>query len=737
MIDYSFFFFLHSFSKRKLMNFFRSLLLLLLLANTILCAQTKMLTMEEAVIKQKTSLAPDKLNIAWIPGSKGFSFTSKDRADELMLCYGPASKPELLMTRTKLNGLIKASGNDTLKTFPSVSWSDITHFSFSQSNRTFYFGMHEEGLRVVTETNTETEENKDEAPGGKFKAFTIENNLFISKDKDLIQVTKDVDKNIVNGHSVHREEFGITKGTFWSPNGTLLAFYRMDQTMVTDYPVLDLTTRPAIVDMIKYPMAGDKSHEVTVGIFDPLKRSTVFLKTGLPKEQYLTNIAWSPDEKHIYIAVLNRDQNHLWMNEYNALTGDFEKTLFEEQDEKYVQPLHPLEFVRSKPGLFVWQSKRNGFNNIYLYTTEGKLVRQLTGLDGTDNEVSEFYGFDAKGEHAIYQCATKNNLIGRVIRSVSLKDGKTLTLRSGKGTHAARLSPDGTYLIDTWSATDVPRMVVVMGTEGKMMQTLLNAPNPLSDYKLGTMRLFSLPASDGTPLFCRMILPINFDSTKKYPVIDYLYGGPGVQLVSDSWLAGSDLWYEYMAEHGYIVFTLDNRGSSGRGKTFEQTTFRRLGNFEMEDQIKGTDFLKSLPYVDKSRLGVFGWSFGGFMTTSLMTRHAGLFKAAVAGGPVIDWSYYEVMYTERYMDTPQTNKEGYAESSLLHYAGKLQGKLLIIHGTSDDVVVWQHSLLFLKKCVDAGTQPDYFVYPGHLHNVLGKDRVHLFTKITAYFEQNL
>jgi dipeptidyl-peptidase-4 len=387
--------------------------------------------------------------------------------------------------------------------------------------------------------------------------------------------------------------------------------------------------------------------------------------------------------------------------------------------------------------LFVWQSKRNGFNNLYLYNTEGKMLRQLSGMDGTDNEVTELIGFDAKGEHVIYQCAVKSNLIGRVIRSASLKDGKAITLSAVKGTHAAQLSPDGTYLIDTWSSPDVPRMMVVIGSEGKMMQTLLNAPNPLSAYKLGKMRVFSIPASDGNPLFCRMILPVDFDSTKKYPVIDYLYGGPGVQLVADSWLAGSDLWFQYMAEHGYIVFTLDNRGSSGRGKAFEQTTFRRLGTFEMEDQIKGTGYLKSLSYVDKNRMGVFGWSFGGFMTTSLMTRHAGLFKAAVAGGPVIDWSYYEVMYTERYMDTPQTNKEGYAENSLLNYADKLQGKLLLIHGTSDDVVVWQHSLMFLKKCVDAGTQPDYFVYPGHLHNVLGKDRVHLFTKITSYFEQNL
>jgi dipeptidyl-peptidase-4 len=715
--------------------------LLLLTFSPLLPAQQRMLTMEEAVIKQKTTLAADKLKeVYWFKGSEGFAFTRLHQKDSLFSCSAPSWETKLLLTLRMLNTSLRDAHLDTLSALPLKlmihSVSGELSFKISGNKILFNTSSHKITAQGIARLPVSSE-NTEDSPGTGFTAYTIGNNLFVSNEKELLTVTHDSNKNIVNGQSVHRDEFGISKGTFWSPKGNLLAFYRMDQTMVTDYPVLDLTQRPAVANLVKYPMAGDKSHEVTVGVFDPVKKTTVFLKTGEPKEQYLTNIAWSPDEKHVYIAVLNRAQKHLWLNAYNAATGEFEKTLFEETSEKYVQPLHPMEFVRDHPSQFVWQSKRNGSNNLYLYDITGKLLRQLTGTDEVDLEVTELNGFDAKGERTIYQCVPKNNLIGRIIRSSSLSDGTSHTCSATEGTHSARLSPDGTSYIDTYSSIAAPPVVAVMNQEGKTLKTVMNASNPLQEFKLGKIRVFTLKTSDGTPLFCRMILPVDFDSTKKYPVIDYLYGGPGVQLITDSWIAGSDLWFQYMAEHGYIVFTLENRGSSGRGLAFEQATFRQLGTVEMEDQLTGVDFLKSKSYVDQQRLGVFGWSFGGFMTTSLMTRHAGVFKTAVAGGPVIDWSYYEVMYTERYMETPQINKQGYETNNLCHYAGNLKGKLLMIHGTSDDVVVWQHSLLFLKSCVDAGTEPDYFVYPGHFHNVLGKDRVHLFTKITDYFTQNL
>jgi len=573
----------------------------------------------------------------------------------------------------------------------------------------------------------------DVADKTNFVAFTIKNNLFVYDGKENLIVTNDANENIVNGKSVHREEFGIVKGTFWSPKGSLLAFYKMDQTMVTDYPIIDWTARPAKCNMIKYPMAGDSSHQVTVGIYNVNTGKTIFLQTGEPKDQYLTNIAWSPDEQYVYIAVLNRDQNDLKLNSYNVATGLLEKTLFEEKDDKYVKPLHPIVFVPNHPEQFIWQSKRDGYNHLYLNDVNGKLIKQLTkGNWGVTN----FVGFDEKGKKIFYS-STAESPITRNLYSLDLKKGKSARLTSGDGTHTPILNSKGNYFIDDFQNTIVPREISIYTGNGKKTQTIKQSENPLKDFKLGQVSIFKLKNQNGDDLYCRMFKPVDFDSTKKYPAIVYVYGGPNVQLINNTWNGGGDMWLQYMAEHGFVVFTMDSRGSDNRGKAFEQATFQHLGTIEMQDQLVGIKYLKNLKFVEASRMGLMGWSFGGFMTTSIMTRYPDLFKAAVAGGPVIDWSYYEVMYTERYMDTPQTNPKGYEESKVLNYVDSLKGKLMLIHGTADNVVVWQHSLMFLKACVDKGKQVDYFVYPGHEHNVLGKDRVHLFNKITDYFLQNL
>jgi dipeptidyl-peptidase-4 len=295
----------------------------------------------------------------------------------------------------------------------------------------------------------------------------------------------------------------------------------------------------------------------------------------------------------------------------------------------------------------------------------------------------------------------------------------------------------GDCVVDNFSSAQIPREYNIIQTKTGKVMSLFKAENPIKDYQTGSWRLFSIKNSEGTDLYCRLFKPVNFDSTKKYPVLVYLYNGPHSQMVTNTWMAGGELWYQYMAQKGFIVFTLDGRGTSYRGKAFEQAIHRRLGTVEMEDQLKGVEYLKSLSYVDPARIGVHGWSYGGFMTTSLMTRNPGVFKVGVCGGPVIDWSYYEIMYGERYMDTPQENKEGYDNNNLLNYVDKLKGKLLMIHGAQDNVVVWQHSILYQKKAVDKGVQLDYYVYPGHEHNVLGKDRAHLMEKVTNYFIDNL
>ncbi|RAK65981.1 S9 family peptidase [Hymenobacter edaphi] len=717
-----------------------ALLLTLTATPTALRAQQQLLSVEDAF--RNPALQPANLKqLTWIPGSKDeFSYVRTENGqDELVRGRAAGGPLQPVVSMANLYQALQAAGAPTLKAnaFPQVQWTGPDAFLVTMPSREVFRYAVTEGKATKLLGYQAGADNVDFDPTKTRVAYTKEQNLYVSvPGKENVAVTSEANPAIVNGQAAHRSEFGITKGTFWSPRGAKLAYYRMDQTMVTDYPLVSVAPTPAQAEPIKYPMAGDKSHEVTVGVYDVASGKTVFLQTGEPKEQYLTNISWSPDEKSIYVAVLNRDQNHMWLRQYDAATGALVKTLFEETDTEFVEPLHQLSFVPGHADQFVYQSERDGYNHLYLYNTSGKLLRQLTSGPWL---VTDLLGFDEKGK-TVYYASNQDGTIQRGLYAVSLGGGKPKKLTAAAGTHAGVLSPSGEALLDSYSSLSTPRTISVVGTkDGKMRQQLLNAPNPISSYRLGQTKLQILKAADGqTDLYARIITPPGFDPSKKYPAVIYVYGGPHVQLVTDSWLGGGNLWMQMMAEKGYVVFTVDSRGSGNRGLPFEQATFRQLGTQELADQLKGVDYLKSLPYVDAQRIGVHGWSYGGFMTTTMLTRAPeGTFKVGVAGGPVIDWRMYEVMYTERYMDTPQQNPEGYQKANLLGYVQNLKAPLLMIHGTVDDVVVWQHSLDYLKNAVDKGVQLDYFVYPGHPHNVGGKDRVHLYTKITNYLDQYL
>lgn len=701
-------------------------------------AQTKQYTMEEATLGLRSNLAPKSIaQMKWIPKENAYSFVTHDKDNPaLVRVQVPKMKTDTILFLTTLNqALFSEQGKDSLKRMPFLQWVNSNTLRFQKGNKLFMIEnknkkwTYKDWLTLPKESeNLNIESNKKQV------AYTINNNLFmINEDGKTLQVTNDENKGIVNGQSVHQNEFGINGGIFFSPKGNYLAFYRMDETMVGDYPIIDWSVTPAVNHNKKYPMAGSASHHVTLGVFNPQTKQIVFMKTGLPAEQYLTCVTWSPDEKFIFIAILNRDQNHLWLNKYDAKTGDFIKTLFEEKDPKYVQPQHSLAFLPGKNDEFVWWSQRDGFMHLYHYNTDGKLLNQITKGDWV---VNSLLGMNSSSKELLI-ATSKESAMSKNIYAVNWNTGKLRRLDQSFGVHNAIANDNGNYIIDNFTNPELPRKIEVAATNSKWEKTLLVAENPLKDYQRPQINSVTLKADDGTDLYGKIILPTNFDSTKKYPVIVYLYNGPNVQLLNNGFPASGNLWYEYMAQRGYVVFTMDGRGSSNRGLKFEQAVFRHLGKLEMEDQLKGVDYLKSLSFVDATRMGVHGWSYGGFMTTSLMLRHPDVFKCGVAGGPVIDWEMYEIMYTERYMDTPQANPEGYAEANLLTKTKNLKGKLLMIHGAQDGVVVWQHSMKFVKACVDNGVQLDYFVYPGHEHNVLGKDRVHLMQKITDYFETNL
>lgn len=666
-----------------------------------------------------------------------------------MMSGEAARKETVAFTREQLNGALKAAGLETVGSMPyfSVPYKDQPVLAFYSKRHRIHYNYKEN--KVVADYHlTNGWGNYDFCPANGYLAFTEGNNLqVLSPDNAVGVVTHETASGVVCGKSVHQNEFGIYKGTFWSPKGSALAFYRMDESMVTDYPFVNIDARCAKAEPHKYPMAGMKSHEVTVGVYNLSSGQTVWLNTGLPKEKYLTNIAWSPDEKSIYIAELNRDQNEMHLVRYSALTGEKEAELFTETDEHYVEPQHPVVFLPNNPEQFIWQSERDGYQHLYLYNTEGKLLKQLTKGEWV---VMDVLGFDAKGENLFITSTQPHPLSSSTVGTplainvwkINLKKGNSLCLGANSelaGVHNAKLSTSGKYLLDTYASPSVPREISLLETnKGKKLNTLLTAKNPYEGYAVPEIVTGTIKAADGvTDLNYRLIKPVGLDESKKYPVVVYVYGGPHAQLVTGGWLNGAGGWDIYMAQRGYVMFTVDSRGSANRGHAFESVIHRNLGVNEMADQVKGVEFLKSLPYVDADRIGVDGWSYGGFMTTNLMCSYPEIFKVGVAGGPVIDWSNYEIMYGERYMDRPQDNPEGYKNANLKLKAGNLKGRLMLIHGDIDPVVVWQHSLGFLKACVDADTYPDYFVYPRHVHNVIGKDRPHLFEKITRYFDDNL
>jgi len=581
-------------------------------------------------------------------------------------------------------------------------------------------------------------------------AFTIDNNLYVTTSNGQETQVTNEPEGILCGQSVHRNEFGINGGIFWSPKGNLLAFYRMDQSMVTDYPQVNTSTRIATLVPDKYPMAGMTSHKVTVGVYNPTTQKTIYLQAGDPTDRYFTNISWSPDEKHIYIIELNRDQNHAQLMRYNAVTGAQEALVYEEKHDKYVEPQHPLTFLPWDEHKFIYQSQKDGYNHIYLFDLSKGMMHPIL-TDGPDKLiipeqqltkgewiVKDILGFNEKTKEIIIT-STEISPLQTNAFAVNSKTGKTRLIGASVGTHRVQLSGSGKYVIDNYTAHNVARNICILPVSGKgKSHNLLTAKHPMEAYNVPEITLGTIKAADGkTDLYYRLVKPVNFDASKKYPAVIYVYGGPHAQNITDTYNYGVRGWDIYMAQLGYVMLTVDNRGSSNRGRDFENVTHRQLGVEEMKDQMKGVDFLKSLEYVDPNRLGVHGWSFGGFMTTNLMLTYNDTFKVGVAGGPVIDWKLYEVMYGERYMDTPQDNPEGYKNSDLTQRAGDLKGRLQIIIGANDPVCVPQHSIAFLRACIDAGTHPDYFIYPGDEHNMFGRDRIHLHERITRYFEDYL
>lgn len=692
-------------------------------------AQDKVFTASDYLNRE---LTPKSINgLSWRPGIDAFTWIANESLIQRTVVN--PGKADTILKLEALNAKIKELKESELRRFPSISWTGSSSFYFTGQNMIFLYDLSSSRLMKVNEYDG-SGENVTISNKSFNVAWTIENNLFVSVGGESVQVNGGDDKEIVYGQIPSRNEFGINSGIYWSPDGKKIAFYRIDQSEITSYPLVDISGRIAESSPIKYPMAGMKSEKLRLGIFDPQQNETVYLQTEGPENQYITSVTWDPSGRFIYAGILNRDQNHLCMNKYDAMSGKLVKNLFEERNGRYVEPMHDLYFLPGDTSKFIWQSRRDGWNHLYLYDTDGNLLKQITKGKW---EVLNLIGSDPQGGSVFYE-STMESPLEKHLCKTELKSGKTEMITSGEGVHGINASADMLWFLDTFSGLQMARAYYLIDSKGTKIATLLEDQDPYKGYKTGEMSIFTIKADDGiTDLWCRLIRPVDFDPASKYPVFVYVYGGPHAQMITKSWTGGAGFFLNYMAQQGYVVFTLDNRGSANRGFDFESIIHRQLGETETADQMAGIRYLKTLSYVDPERIGVNGWSYGGFMTITMMLRNPEVFRTGCAGGPVIDWSWYEVMYGERYMDTPMKNPDGYKNSSLINQAGKLDGKLLIIHGTSDPTVVWQNSLAFIDECIKQGNQVDYFVYPGAGHNMTGRARVHLFEKIAGYFNDYL
>lgn len=701
---------------------------LLVFITTLTAQETKHLTLEDAVLGRSLGLYPQNKSIQWVSNSDVFAFSENNELYTEPAFHNTKEKRAPVLQLQDLQKGIKG-----LKRFPRFSSITSEEVTFNHQNEIIIYNYIQQNVSETISYPTEAE-NNDYNIKARAVAFTIDNNLYLANAKNSkIEITNSKDKNIVSGQAIARSEFGITHGIFWSPNGTHIAFYQKDESNVTNYPLVNVNTTPASLNNIKYPMNGMGSEIPKVGVYSLSENKVVYLDIDTSDEHYLTNLSWSPDEKYIFIAEINRDQNHMWFNMYEASSGKKVKTLFEEKNDKWVEPEHAALFIPNSTSEFLWLSERDGFMNIYVYDINKGFVKQLTDYKWV---IKGILGFDAKNKHVLIS-GTGDDPRERKAFKVSLKNGKTEDLTLESGSHRVRLSDDGNYIVDSYSSIDTPRVIKVKALNKKYERIIFTTNNPIKDYQLGTTEFVNLKTNDGTDLYGRIIKPANFDVSKKYPVLIYVYGGPHAQMVTNSWMAGSNLWMQWMAaEQGYVVFTLDNRGSASRGFAFESAIHRQIGEVEMEDQLTGVNYLKSLPFVDGNRLAVHGWSYGGFMANSLMLRHPRVFTTAVAGGPVTDWKWYEIMYGERYMDRWEENEAGFEKSRVHNYVQNLDGKLLEIIGSVDPVVVPQHTMTLLDAFIKNKKQVDFLSYPMHPHNVRGIDRAHLMKKVLDYVIEN-
>jgi len=595
---------------------------------------------------------------------------------------------------------------------------------------------------LETHTATQLAEGKQRYatfnPQGTQVAFVMENNLHVYDlaSGETTQVTKDGKENfIINGATdwVYEEEFAFDKAFFWSPDGKSIAFYRFDETAVSTFS-MDIygTSLYPTQDVFKYPKAGEDNAVVSAYIYSI--GGVVKPVTGLPDYEYIPRIKWTQDPKTVIVYTTNRHQNELVLNAVNTNTG-VASVLYTEVDDAYLDVTDDIRFM--KDGSFIWTSEKDGYNHIYHIDKNGKEKRQITKGEW---DVTKFYGIDAKEKTLYYQSAEVHPS-ERNIYSISIKGKSKKTLSPDQGWNTATFSRSFDFYINNHSAAGTPTFVSLNNNKGEQIRVLQDNSGlreRMKNYSLSTKEFFDLTTDQGITLSSWIIKPTDFDENKKYPVLMFVYGGPGAQTVKNSYDPFNDMWYQTLADKGYLIVSVDNRGTGARGRDFKKVTYKELGKYEVEDQIAAAVTLGKLPYVDATRIGIWGWSYGGYMSSLCITKGADVFKTAIAVAPVTNWRFYDSVYTERYMQTPQENASGYDENSPINHVKLLKGNYLLVHGSADDNVHVQNTMRMVEALVQANAQFDLFIYPDKNHGIFGGNtRYHLYEKMTKYLSENL
>ncbi|MBK7963985.1 MAG: S9 family peptidase [Bacteroidetes bacterium] len=610
---------------------------------------------------------------------------------------------------------------------------------YRHSTREEYYLFERDNNKLSKVTNHGKAMYGTFSPDGSMLAYVRDNNLYVWDITSKVEkaITTDGVKNkIINGATdwVYEEEFSMDVAFGWSADGKNISYYQFDESEVKEF---NLTTYGELYpkeELYKYPKAGERNSAVSLYNYNlQNNKATLIFKTDSDWE-YLPRVKWTQNPDVVSFQRTNRHQSQLELVLYSVSTGK-SSVVLKEQNKSFIEITDDLTFLKDGKR-FIWTSTRNGYNHIYLYQIDGKLIKQITS---GNFDVTQYFGYDEKSSTLFYQSAERSPL-ERHIYSITIS-GKKKALTQIAGIHKAEFSSGLKYFADTYSSFDSPYTCTLNQNDGKLLRTLEDnstVKKTLTQYKLGKIDTLSFSTEDGTRLYGWMITPPDFDKNKKYPVIMHVYGGPGVQTVTNDWDGPNYLWHQMLAQKGYLVVSFDNRGTPGRGLEFANCIYKDMGNLEVQDQLSAVKFLKGKSFVDADRMGVWGWSFGGYMTSLLMTKGNGVFKAGIAVAPVTNWRYYDSIYTERYLQTPQENAKGYDDNSPINYAKDLKGKLLLVHGSTDDNVHMQNSMDFVTALVKANKQFDLFIYPNKNHSIRGgTTRLHLYTMMTNHLVKNL